>query len=82
MHAAGATGKVVQAIVDFEAGQAKAAYDAAVKAEKEAADALKTKWGAKYDERVTLTSRAIETFPEGIRKIITDENLGSYAFFV
>ncbi len=82
MHAAGATGKVLQAMVDFEAGRGKAAYDATVKAEKEAADALKSKWGAKYDERVTLTSRAIETFPEGIRKIITDEKLGSDPFFI
>lgn len=82
LHGAGATNKVVQAVVDFEAAKVKAAYDAAVKAEKDAEDALKKKWGEKYEERKTLTARAIETFPEGIRKIVTDEKLASDPFFI
>jgi hypothetical protein len=81
-HTAGLSDKQLQGMLDWHAAQAKGAFDADTKAAGDAEKALKERWGDKYDERKVLTARAIETFPEGLKKIVTDGKLGSDPFFI
>jgi Skp family chaperone for outer membrane proteins len=81
-HADGMSKTQAQARVEREAKALLAQLDASKKAAAAAEKALKEKWGDKYDERKVLTARAIETLPEGVKKIVTDGKLASDPFFV
>lgn len=81
-HADGMSKAQAQARVEREAKAFLADLAAGRKAAADASKALKEKWGDKYPEREAYTARALETFPEHLKKIATDNKLASDPFFV
>lgn len=81
-HADGMSKAQAIARVNREAKTFLADLDASKKAAADASKALKEKWGDKYPEREAYTARAIENFPEHLKKIATDGKLGSDPFFI
>lgn len=78
-HEIGLTNAQVQRLIDWQAGTSatseKAAQAAKDKAYNEAETALKTKWGAQFDAKITLAKQAVGSRGEAFQQKLIDAGL-------
>lgn len=81
-HAKGWTNKMAQGFLNDYAAETAARHEATTAATKKASTALREKWGDKYDANVAFVTRTIDSFPEHLKTIVTNEKLGSEPAFI